>query len=66
MYVHADQIGQQSPLWSPAVPVCDIHPSSRQQDRATRATIREALAPDMPGACQQGPPGHSSPLSPLR
>ena len=53
------------PLWSPAVPVCYIHPSSRQQDRATRATIREALA-DMPGACQQGPLHPSQPPSPLR
>ncbi len=37
-----------------------------QPYRATRATIREALAPDMPGACQQGPPNLPSPPSPLR
>jgi len=40
MYVHADQIGQQSPLWSPAVPFCDVHPPCRQPYRATRATIK--------------------------
>ncbi len=28
------------PLWSPAVPFCDVHPPCRQPDRATRATIK--------------------------
>ena len=52
-------------VW-PAVPFCDVHPPCRQPYRATRATIREALASGMPGACQQGPPRPSPPPSPLR
>ncbi len=38
----------------------------RKQQEGRRATIREALAPDMPGACQQGPPRSSQPPSPLQ
>jgi hypothetical protein len=38
----------------------------RRPCRATRATIREALAPDMPGTCQQASPSHSAPPSPPR
>src|SRR6266436_2527738 len=32
--------GRGGPLWSPAVPLCDVHPPCRQPYRATRATIK--------------------------
>jgi hypothetical protein len=55
--------GHQSPRLRP-IPLAH---SLGEHDRPhPRATIREALAPDMPGACQQGPPSHSPPPSPLR
>ena len=47
------------PLRSPAVPVCDIHPSSRQHYRATRATIKaHSTHPNHPR-----PYGSSGPIS---
>ena len=51
MYVHADQIGQQSPLWSPAVP---LFPDG---------VIGEARAD---AGDHKGPPRSSQPPSPLR
>ncbi len=45
--------------WSPTVPVCDIHPSYRQHDRATRATIKaHSTHPNHPR-----PYGSSKPIS---